>query len=92
MEFQAIDDLVDHLPLGEKYDTMKAYAEGTWAPAIRFHKGEFYLYVCTPFDGLFMWHTKDPAGKWSEVVTVKAISSGSFGRHGAIRPSKKRRG
>ena len=56
-----------------KYDAMTAYAEGTWAPTLRHHAGIFYVYVCTPHDGLFMWHAKNPAGPWSETVTVKTI-------------------
>jgi beta-xylosidase len=53
---------------------MQGYAQGTWAPSLREHNGEFYLYVCTPQDGLFMWHAKNPAGPWSETVTVKATN------------------
>jgi beta-xylosidase len=30
--------------------------------------------VCTPYDGLFLWTTKDPAGPWSEMVTVRAVA------------------
>jgi beta-xylosidase len=52
---------------------MKGYGQGTWAPSLRYHNGEFYIFVCTPFDGLFMWHAKNPAGPWSDIVTVKAI-------------------
>jgi beta-xylosidase len=57
-----------------KYDGMNAYAEGTWAPSLRYHNGQFYIYVCTPYDGLFMYHAKRPEGPWSDVVTVKAVS------------------
>jgi hypothetical protein len=75
-------DLVNWTPLGQvfsklsmnaKYDQMAGYGEGTWAPSLRFHNGEFYIYVCTPHDGLFMWHARNPAGPWSGTVTVKAV-------------------
>ncbi len=62
------------LSMSPKYDQMKGYGEGTWASSLRYHNGEFYLYACTPKDGLFMWHTKNPASTWSDVVTVKAIA------------------
>ncbi len=61
------------LVMGAKYDEMKGYGQGTWAPSIRYHDGEFYIFVCTPRDGLFMWHAKSPTGSWSDTVTVKAV-------------------
>ncbi len=48
---------------------------GTWAPALRYHDGESYIFVCTPSDGLFMWHAKNPSGPWSETVTIKAVAN-----------------
>jgi beta-xylosidase len=73
VNWQVVGQVFHRLAIDPKYDEMRAYAQGTWAPSLRYHNGEFYLFVCTPQDGLFMWHTKDPAGKWSEVVTVKAV-------------------
>jgi len=73
VNWRVIGQVFDRLPISPKYDEMNGYGEGTWAPALRYHDGEFYLYVCTPKDGLFMWHTKNPSGPWSEVVTVKAV-------------------
>lgn len=45
---------------------------GVWAPAIRFHKGEFYIYWGDPDFGIFMVKTKDPKGKWDAPVLVEA--------------------
>jgi beta-xylosidase/dienelactone hydrolase len=64
----------DRLPMAGRYDEMGGYAQGTWAPSLRYHDGVFYLYACTPEEGLFMWHTRDPAGPWSDAVTVKTVS------------------
>ncbi|MFT4168853.1 MAG: glycoside hydrolase 43 family protein [Dysgonomonas sp.] len=44
---------------------------GVWAPAIRYHNGEFYIYYGDPDQGIFMTKTKDPAGEWDPVVMVK---------------------
>lgn len=63
----------DRLPVAAKYDEMKGYGEGTWAPTLRYHDGKFYLYVCTPHEGLFLWTARDPAGPWSGPTTVKAV-------------------
>ncbi len=61
------------LTMDPKYDQMRGYGQGTWAPSLRYHNGEFYIYVCTPRDGLFMWHAKNPTGPWSDTVTVKKV-------------------
>ncbi|HEX3744692.1 MAG TPA: glycoside hydrolase 43 family protein [Bryobacteraceae bacterium] len=74
VNWQIVGQVFHRLPIAAKYDEMSAYGEGTWAPAVRYHDGEFYLYVCTPYDGLFMWHTKNPAALWTGPVTVKAVS------------------
>jgi beta-xylosidase len=74
VNWRIIGQVFDHLSMGPQYDRMNGYSQGTWAPAIRFHNGEFYILVCTPSDGLFMWHAKNPAGPWSDTVTVKAIA------------------
>ena len=73
VNWKIIGQVFDRLAMSPKYDEMKGYGQGTWAPALRYHNGEFYVYVCTPSDGLFMWHAKNPAGPWSETITVKAI-------------------
>ncbi|HCK25361.1 MAG TPA: glycoside hydrolase [Bacteroides graminisolvens] len=43
-----------------------------WAPSIRYHKGEFYIFWGDPDQGAFMTKAKDPKGPWSEPVLVKA--------------------
>lgn len=51
--------------------TKVVHGGGVWAPAIRFHKGEFYIYYGDPDQGIFMTKTKNPAGKWEPLVMVK---------------------
>ncbi|NWJ51707.1 MAG: glycosyl hydrolase 43 family protein [Bacteroidetes bacterium] len=41
------------------------HGHGSWAPSIRFHNGRFYVYFCTPDEGLFMASTTDPAKPWT---------------------------
>lgn len=43
---------------------------GVWAPSIRFHNNEYYIYWGDPDFGIFMVKTKDPFGKWEEPVLV----------------------
>ncbi len=46
------------------------HGKGVWAPCIRFHQGEYYIYWGDPDYGVFMVKAKDPAGEWSEPVCV----------------------
>lgn len=47
------------------------HGNGVWAPAIRYHKGEFYIYYPDPDFGIYVVKAKDPAGPWSEPVLVE---------------------
>ncbi len=44
---------------------------GVWAPAIRHHDGEFYIYYGDPDFGIYMTKTRDPAGEWSKPLLIK---------------------
>jgi len=46
------------------------HGEGVWAPAIRYHKGEFYIYYPDPDFGIYLVKAKNAAGPWSEPVLV----------------------
>lgn len=63
VNWRIINHVYDSLPL-EKFNK-PVHGQGSWAPSIRYHDGLFYVYFCTPHDGLFMATAKDPAGKWS---------------------------
>lgn len=64
-------DGLKHDPI---YDQMKAYAKGSWAPAIKYHNGVFYVYFCTPDEGLYMSSAENPAGPWTPVYEVKRVA------------------
>lgn len=48
------------------------HGKGVWAPCIRYHQDEFYIYWGDPDFGIYMVKTKDPAGEWERPVLVKA--------------------
>ncbi|MCX2453979.1 glycoside hydrolase 43 family protein [Pedobacter sp. PLR] len=54
----------------EAHFSKTQHGNGVWAPAIRFHKGEFYIYYPDPDFGIYLIKAKDPAGKWSAPVMV----------------------
>lgn len=47
------------------------HGNGVWAPSIRYHDGEFFIFWGDPDYGIFMVKTKDPLGKWEKPVLVK---------------------
>jgi beta-xylosidase len=49
---------------------MPSHGNGVWAPSIRYHNGEFYIYWGDPDYGVFMVKAKNPAGKWEKPVCV----------------------
>ncbi|MDE5871213.1 MAG: glycoside hydrolase 43 family protein [Muribaculaceae bacterium] len=56
------------------YSDMTKYAEGTWAPALKYHDGKVWMYVCTPEEGLFMSRADNPSGPWEPLHLVKGIA------------------
>ncbi|MBO0951739.1 glycoside hydrolase family 43 protein [Fibrella forsythiae] len=47
------------------------HGNGVWAPAIRYHNNEFYLYYPDPDFGIYLTKATNPAGPWSEPVLVE---------------------
>ena len=56
-----------------EWDANAHYGGGSWAPAIRHHDGRFYVYFCTPDEGLFMATAESAHGPWSQLHCVKAV-------------------
>jgi beta-xylosidase len=55
----------------EKHFSIPRHGDGVWAPAIRYHNNEFYIYYPDPDYGIYLIKAKDPAGKWSDPVLVQ---------------------
>jgi beta-xylosidase len=47
------------------------HGNGAWAPAIRYHAGEFYIFYPDPEYGIYMVTAKDAAGPWSAPLLIK---------------------
>ena len=52
--------------------SLPRHGEGVWAPSIRFHKGEFYIYYPDPDFGIYLTKAKNIIGPWSDPVLVEA--------------------
>lgn len=55
------------------WDTNGHYAGGSWAPSIRYHDGRFYIFFCTPDEGLYMTTATDAHGPWAPLHLVKRV-------------------
>ncbi|HVK47283.1 MAG TPA: glycoside hydrolase 43 family protein [Pseudobacter sp.] len=67
--------LIGHaLPMQPPFDVFSKpqHGNGVWAPAIRYHNNEFYIYYPDPDFGIYLTKAKHPAGPWSEPVLVEA--------------------
>ena len=69
-----IGRLYDEFKFDPKYDTNEKYAEGSWAPSISYHDKKFWVYFCTPKEGLFMTSAERPEGPWAPLTQVVQIS------------------
>ena len=64
VNWQFLGSVYERLP-GREYETMERYGRGSWAPSLRYHNGCFYIYFCTPEEGLFLARATNPAGEWT---------------------------
>ena len=44
---------------------------GVWAPALRYHNQQFYLYFPDPDRGIYVTRARNPAGPWDAPVLIK---------------------
>lgn len=71
VNWKLINYAVKELQPAEYYNNAH-HGDGVWAPSIRYHKGEFFIYWGDPDYGIFMVKTSDPYGEWEAPVLVHA--------------------
>jgi len=67
--------LINHaLPRQAPFDHFEKtqHGNGVWAPSIRFHNGEFYIFYGDPDFGIYMIKTKNPKGQWDTPVLLES--------------------
>lgn len=72
-------DLVNWTIIGHVFKRQPPYdvsdkpqhGNGVWAPAIRYHAGEFYIYYPDPDFGIYLTKAKTATGPWSEPLLIK---------------------
>ena len=69
VNWEIINYALKELEPKEEFDK-PSHGNGVWAPSIRYHNGEYYIYWGDPDYGVMMVKTKDPAGEWEKPVCV----------------------
>ncbi|MEO7085898.1 MAG: glycoside hydrolase 43 family protein [Gemmatimonadaceae bacterium] len=52
------------------FDTPQ-HGNGVWAPSLRLHNGQFYIYWGDPDRGIYVVRARDPRGPWDTPLLVK---------------------
>ena len=81
MQVLESDDMVNWRYISQIYNRIdepgwndnQHYGGGSWAPAIRYHEGRFYVYFCTPDEGLYMTTATNANGPWEPLYLVKRV-------------------
>lgn len=56
----------------EEHFSKVQHGGGVWAPSIRYHKGEFYIYYPDPDFGIYLTKAKNIRGPWTTPILVEA--------------------
>ncbi len=70
VNWEIINHVYHHLPFSQYFRV--AHGRGCWAPSIRYHDGTFYVYFCTPDEGLVAATTADPREEWELHHVIQA--------------------
>lgn len=68
VNWEFVTYVFDKLDLGPEFHLegdKGIYGNGIWAPAIRYHKGTFYVFVNVNDHGLQVFSAQDPSGPWT---------------------------
>ncbi len=65
-----IGHAINKHPMAEQF-AKPFHGGGVWAPAIRLHNGEFFIFFGDPDNSIYMVKAKNPAGSWDPPVLVK---------------------
>lgn len=69
IHWQIVNHAIDRLPSPE-YDQVQP-GKGVWAPSLRYHDGQYWIFFSLPDEGIFVTHTRDPLGEWSQPLCLK---------------------
>lgn len=70
VNWTVISYALENIP--EKQYSDPLHGCGVWAPAIRYHGGEYIIFFPMPDEGIYVVKTKNPWGKWDEPTQLFA--------------------
>ena len=72
VDWRVVNHALDTVPPVEFYGAgIPRHGKGVWAPCIRYHDGQYYIYWGDPDFGIYMVKATDPEGEWSDPVLVR---------------------
>ena len=71
VNWKLIGHALHQQPPYDVYDKVQ-HGAGVWAPSIRYHNNEFYIYYPDPDFGIYLIKSKQITGPWSEPLLVEA--------------------
>jgi len=71
VNWKIIGHALDRQPPVDHYGKPQ-HGNGVWAPSIRYHNGQFYIYYPDPDFGIYLVKSKKAEGPWSEPILVEA--------------------
>jgi beta-xylosidase len=70
VNWELIGHAIEKLPPFDVFSKVQ-HGGGVWAPCIRFHNNEFYIYYPDPDFGIYMVKATNPKGPWAEPLLVQ---------------------
>jgi len=70
VNWRIIGHALKRLP-SDRYNSPR-HGEGCWAPSLRYHNGQFWIYYGDPDLGIYMTKANDASGPWEAPTLVKA--------------------
>lgn len=71
VNWKLIGHALKRQPPFDHFSTVQ-HGGGVWAPSIRFHNNEFYIYYPDPDFGIYLTKAKKIIGPWSDPVLIEA--------------------
>ena len=71
VNWELIGHALEKQPPFNVFDKVQ-HGGGVWAPCIRYHNNEFYIYYPDPDFGVYVVKATNPKGPWSEPLLVQA--------------------
>ncbi len=71
VNWELIGHALQKQPPFDVFDKVQ-HGGGVWAPCIRYHNNEFYIYYPDPDFGIYLVKASNPKGPWSEPLLVQS--------------------